>query len=990
MSEVICRNTRRRERVRQQAGLNGLDYLEVGCSDQTKPDLENQKILRVYCFGKLKKDALGATNIRIEGGRRITGIQVTKVKVCRGKHAGTDDDYLEVRVNKPGDFSTYTLRVVQSKQEAEQQAEQQHKGDTSCLNPKCSQPPLDARQCNPTTGQEEERSATEDIPHPGFDQRYNSLDFNFKVNCPNELDNGQKISRLEQSPQEPDLNYLAKDYGTFRRLILDRLSLTMPEWQERHVPDIGQTLVDLMAYVGDHLSYYQDAVGTEAYLNTARRRISLRRHARLVDYTMHEGCNARAWVQLQVADKADDKVTLTPKDFSCITGVDGQPTMLEADDLRQLQKSQYEIFEPLLLPHNNTFWPQHNRMTLYTWGDQECCLPRGATSATLFDSSQPTGNSEQDNSDGKDSPEQSPHQGNPNQHPVEPESPVGNLHLQAGDILILEEVRGPATGHSHDANPRHRHAVRLTQVEAAVDRLDNTPVVEISWAEEDALPFPLCISSLGQAPKCEILEDISIALGNIILVDHGQTLKGEKLAEVLLKQEVEQCRGEGRPAEKTLLPESYRPVLQYAPLTFSQPLALAEKPAASGMLVQDLRQALPQIWLTNTQKSAKETSQPREQAGATSPTQDHPGQQAFLQNTQVHIPKKPEQPSEPTHCSGSSTPPSWLPRADLLASGPDDLHFVVEMDNDGRAQLRFGNDEFGEQPKVGMDFRADYRMGNGPAGNVGAEAISHLVWRNGTVSGANITTVRNPLPAQGGTAAEPMEEVRLFAPRAFRKEQQRAVAAEDYAAIVEREFKNKVQRATARLRWNGSWHEVLISIDPLGQDVADQALLTAISQRLHRYRRIGHDVTVRSARLVPLDIAMKIVVLPTYLRGHVKAALLDVFTDGRRIDGSKGFFHPDNLSFGQSIHLSKLVAAARIAGVEHAEVVRLRRQQIPTKEGNMEDATQCQQAPVENRTLDPAITSGILEIDSFEIALLDHDPNFPENGNLELIMEGGR
>ena len=59
----------------------------------------------------------------------------------------------------------------------------------------------------------------------------------------------------------------------------------MPDWQERHVPDLGIALVEVLAYVGDYLSYYQDAVATEAYLDTARRRISVRRHARLVDYT---------------------------------------------------------------------------------------------------------------------------------------------------------------------------------------------------------------------------------------------------------------------------------------------------------------------------------------------------------------------------------------------------------------------------------------------------------------------------------------------------------------------------------------------------------------------------------------------------------------------------------------------------------------------------------------------------------------------------------
>ena len=48
-------------------------------------------------------------------------------------------------------------------------------------------------------------------------------------------------------------------------------------------------LVELLAYAGDQLSYYQDAVATEAYLGTARRRVSVRRHARLVDYPMHDG-----------------------------------------------------------------------------------------------------------------------------------------------------------------------------------------------------------------------------------------------------------------------------------------------------------------------------------------------------------------------------------------------------------------------------------------------------------------------------------------------------------------------------------------------------------------------------------------------------------------------------------------------------------------------------------------------------------------------------
>ena len=124
-----------------------------------------------------------------------------------------------------------------------------------------------------------------------------------------------------------------------------------------------------------------------------------------------------------------------------------------------------------------------------------------------------------------------------------------------------------------------------------------------------------------------------------------------------------------------------------------------------------------------------------------------------------------------------------------------------------------------------------------------------------------------------------MAEVKLFAPHAFRTRLERAITPADYAAIVLREFPNKVQRAAAQLRWNGSWYEILVVVDALGREEADAALLKEIGERLYRYRRIAHDLVVRSAQKVPLDMELLICVLPGFLRGHVKAALLDVFSN---------------------------------------------------------------------------------------------------------------
>jgi hypothetical protein len=37
-----------------------------------------------------------------------------------------------------------------------------------------------------------------------------------------------------------------------------------------------------------------------------------------------------------------------------------------------------------------------------------------------------------------------------------------------------------------------------------------------------------------------------------------------------------------------------------------------------------------------------------------------------------------------------------------------------------------------------------------------------------------------------------------------------------------------------------------------------------------------------------------------------------------------------------------------------------------------------------------ALDSGVLRLGATEVAQLDSDPNFPENGRLELLLRGGR
>jgi hypothetical protein len=890
-SQVCSDDRQRRYDVRahktdDKPDLNGIDYIEVVANDQS--------ILNVHFMDRAPEN-LSEKNVRIDGGRRIRNIKVLDVELC-----DPDDpelaDCMQVTVDKAGDFSIYTLCLVA----------------------------LDA-QGNPT-----------DSPLEGFDVRYACADFSFKANCPSDLDCQTPDTCPPQVLQEPDINYLAKDYASFRQLILDRLALIMPDWQERHVPDIGITLVELLAYVGDYLSYYQDAVATEAYLDTARQRISVRRHARLVDYFMHEGCNARTWLFIET--NGDPK--LDPRDIYFVTGFNGvlpiSTTVLSDDDLQSISPDDYEVFEPLVADPTQPIqlYDAHNDIHFYTWGENDCCLPTGTTSATL------------DNS--------------------------GNvLHLNVGDVLIFEEVLGPKTGNPADADPKHRHAVRLTQVitdredstdadkKPLKDPLYDTPIVEIAWGAEDALPFPLCLSAIGPAPACEMLTNISVARGNIVLVDYGRTVPGEDLGSVLSKPTQPVCEDVDDPSDAQIVPQVFNPSLRQAPLTFSQPLPKdapftrfpsgAQQPvqlkAASRFLQQDVHKCVPWIELTGT--SADEGGNL-----LVPPPQDS----ATGQDSKYHLQGKV-----------SLVPKPWTVKPDLLESGPDDDDFVVEMDNDGFAHLRFGDGRLGHMPDAGTSFQASYRVGNGTRGNVGREAISHVVSHKTTFSGLALQP-RNPFPVQGGMDPEPLVEVKLFAPHTFRIDLQRAITTDDYEHLA-RQSSPGIQRAAATLNWTGSWYEVVVAIDPLGTETASPALLQQVTAYLENYRRIGHDLKVVPAQYVPLDIAITVCVLPNFLRGHVKAALLDLFSNRVLPDGRKGFFHPDNLTFGTGIALSKLVAiAAAVQGVQNVKVTRLKRLfERPNYVGHE-----------------------FLPIGPYEIAQLDNDPNFPEHGKLTLKMEGGR
>jgi hypothetical protein len=279
------------------------------------------------------------------------------------------------------------------------------------------------------------------------------------------------VNHVDHTP--PDIDYLAKDYASFRRLMLDHLSQLVPDWREQSPADLGHALVEVLAYAADSLSYYQDAVATEAYLGTARLRRSVRRHVRPLEYYLQEGCNARAWVQIQVKKK----LFLPIHTQLLIRLADCEGSVIRSDEAayHQALEDGVPVFETM---HHIYLMPHHNEIPILSTG-REHCLPKGSTAARL----------------------------------KYEWKPLASENLRVGDVLVFEELCDAQTG---TVNPDHRHAVRLLKIEPhkiepqQSEAGSGIDVIDVKWAAADALPFDLCPAS--------------VARGNIVLVDHGRTI----------------------------------------------------------------------------------------------------------------------------------------------------------------------------------------------------------------------------------------------------------------------------------------------------------------------------------------------------------------------------------------------------------------------------------------------------------------------------------
>jgi hypothetical protein len=489
---------------------------------------------------------------------------------------------------------------------------------------------------------------------------------------------------------------------------------------------------------------------------------------------------------------------------------------------------------------------------------------------------------------------------------------VSNKDLAIGRPMLLRTDPPPGI------TPR-RHVVTVREIVPLFDPLQGTPpgqpISRIRWDEEDALPFQLDQSVL------------KLSL-NLVPATAGETFEAEFVTGAISTTPFGTAEAVEREGPLVLHTSQRSTIFLFG----------LERTSAQGLgfLGEDLRGTIPEVRVASLTAGDE----------------------------------------------------SWTHRRSLVGASPDDLVFTLE---DGQYaalrtfrtageelvhqdyvsgngfSLRFGDGEFGRQPSAGTRFRVTYRTGPGRAANVPSGAVTALqIPGKLREAPAFVAAVENPLAVVDGEDPETQTEIKLLAPEAYQADLFFAVRPEDYGEQAQKlDF---IQRAQGSQRYTGSWLTTFVAGDVLGSNSLTTEQQTELSAWMDCVRQAGKEVNVRDPSPLSIDLEVKLCVEPFADASQVVTHVHETLLGSGLARGTKGFFHPDNFTFGTPLRRSALEAAILgVSGVRAVRGIQLRLRGV--------------------RRFSP-FTDPDLTVAADQILRLDNDPLHPENGTLTLLTEG--
>ncbi|NLW34907.1 MAG: hypothetical protein GXY80_05410 [Syntrophorhabdus aromaticivorans] len=295
--------------------------------------------------------------------------------------------------------------------------------------------------------------------------------------------------------------------------------------------------------------------------------------------------------------------------------------------------------------------------------------------------------------------------------------------------------------------------------------------------------------------------------------------------------------------------------------------------------------------------------------------------------------------------------------------------YVIEIDEDDRATIIFGDGDFGAIPPAGADIHATYRVGGGLKGNVLANTIQTIVEAPQlTAIGARVS---NPGPATGGSERESIEHAVMHAPGVFRS-LKRAVTAEDYEALA-LNYKG-VGKVRAKA---GNWNRVRLFVAPDGGGNVSDILKKNLLAYFEDKRPLTTVIEIADVDYVKIYITAELAIERYYVQENTKEKVRKAVAD---------LLSFDNVDFEQTLYLSKFYEAIEaIEGVQYVmitEFCELRSGQRADRRGY----------PTQGGSREMVKPNGKIDLGTNEIPRIpddaDDDPNYAGGVHIVLAEEG--
>jgi len=475
--------------------------------------------------------------------------------------------------------------------------------------------------------------------------------------------------------------------------------------------------------------------------------------------------------------------------------------------------------------------------------------------------------------------------------------------------------------------PARAHMVRIIEVKNKIDPVQNVFVTILAWENEQALPFEMDLN-MNFEIRC-----------NMIPVTAGRKEKQYFIIE-------EDAASLGLPEKEKDIPErAVERIGHDNTRVYLNTLKYTDKHSLV-YLKDGLNIVRPEIRLVEVEHNGDEWSEKN-----------------YWEWRRSFVGSNSSQPQDRHFILDDG---SWKPIVKYRRNGKDIIHYDYAA-NEGLT-IRFGDGEFGLVPDEKSVFCAEYRIGGGKNSNVAADTLTNIekkyLYPAGQ-SGAFIDSVSNPLPAVNGIDSETADDVRQFAPEAFRAVTYRAVRPEDYAEAAER--LSWIQSAGASLRWTGSWLSVFVTPDPIGKVSLSKSNIIDLNDQLDRFRQAGRETHVKDPIYADLNLEITVCVSTDAYCGEVKERIIEALFEG--VGTGAAYFSPDNFTFGTVLKRSSLEATIQsVEGVKAVERI------------NIERKGWFKKKPFTDLVYDPG-TSSIIRI--------ENNPLHPEWGVVKLIMKGG-